>query len=218
MRQAIITIGLAVLYFSSMPVQAEQIKIGLTGQIDLVMDSYNLLESKIHKDDLITGFYIYDLSIPDSNPQDFASLYVYTNSPNGMSLSVGGITFQTNPNDVLFTILLSDYGFDAPLDAYHITSYHNSSLTNNLRVDNIDWYLFDNTGNALSSPILSNIPPELSLWQDNAFMISGSDIPLPPEKSQGFQVNGHITSVYLIPEPATLLLLGIGGFLLGKRK
>jgi hypothetical protein len=208
MRTAIITIGFIVFLFSFTSLQAEQVKIGISGQVDGVSDPYNYLENKIHKDDLITGFYTYDLSIPDSSPKDFESIYIYTSSPNGISLSAGGITFQTNPNDVDFEILLSDYGYDAPLDAYGIGSKNNLPILNNIPVSIIQWTLSDDTGNALSSPLLTAMPPDLSSWQFNRFSIGGG----------GFQFDGHITSVYLIPEPATLLLLGIGGLLLRKFK
>jgi hypothetical protein len=212
MRRVILTIGCLVLFFSFTPVKAEIIQIGLTGLVDSVNDPYNLLENGVHQNDSITGFYIYDSETPDSTPElTWNGLYEHTAVPYGMSLTIGEITFQTDTTDVDFVVWIEN-DFDGTIkDRYRITSYNNLPL-NGLCIDRLSWFLDDYSGDAISTKELPNTPPDLSAWQSNTLIITG------PSGSETFEIIGHVTDVWLIPEPATLFLFGLGGLLLRKRK
>jgi hypothetical protein len=199
---------------------AEQIKIGFAGSVNGISDPYNLLQGAVQQGDPISGFYIYDSATPDSEPGDTSvGIYEYLTSPYGMSLSVGSLTFQTDPTNVNFTVSLAD-NYYGPWDYYTVYSDNNLDLNGNVTVDTIYWHLSDNTGNALSSDILPSVPPDLSLWQyDNHFSVDGGRYPFPsPSEKTLFSFGGQIDSVWLVPEPATLLLFGLAGLLIRKHK
>ena len=107
-----------VLCFSSASVRAEIITIGLTGVVDTVYDSYNLLENKIHVGDIITGFYTYDsLTSNSATYPAYEGAYQYTTAPYGMSLTVAGVTFQTDPANVDFGLYILN---DDPEDLFSV--------------------------------------------------------------------------------------------------
>jgi hypothetical protein len=222
MRRAIITIGLAVLGITLLspfaPVQAEQIKIGLTAQVSYIDDPYNLLDNGVNQGDWITGFYIYDSETPDSDSSVYHGSYRHTTTPYGMLLAIGNLTFQTDPIHVNFGIGITNNYYDEPWDYYTVTSYNNLQLNNGVLVDRLHWQLDDYPGTALSSDALPLTAPDLSKWQSNNLSIFGGMYPFPPDGSKTlFQINGTVTSVYLIPEPATIVLFVIGTSLFYRR-
>jgi len=218
MRTVIITIGLVATLFPFTSLQAEQIKIGFTGQVDYVGDSYNLLGNSVHQGDAITGFYIYDSATLDSEPSIYDGVYEYKSTPYGILLTIGGLTFQTDLTNVDFVISVENNYYGELHDYYGVTSYNNLQLNNGVSIDRLHWQLDDYPGNALSSDALPTIPPDLSQWQYNDLSISGGMYPFPPSGEKTlFGISGHITSVWPIPEPASLLLFGLGGLLLRKR-
>ena len=82
------------------------IKIGLTGQVYHVNDPCNLLENGVHQGDSITGFYIYDSSTLNSSVEDSVGIYEHTCAPYGMSLTIGGLTFQTDWTNVDLSMII----------------------------------------------------------------------------------------------------------------
>jgi hypothetical protein len=198
---------------------AAQITIGLTAQVDSVSDQYNLLENKIHQGDIITGFYIYDSLTPNSATEPtYEGGYQYTTPPYGMSLTVGGVTFQTNSANVDFRISLSNNYYGESHDYYGITSVNNLELDNGLSVDQLHWQLDDYSGTAISGTELPLGPLDLTKWQTNSLTITGGLYPFPPNGDKTlFQIRGHVTSAYLIPEPVSLSLFAFGGLLLRRK-
>jgi hypothetical protein len=216
MRRAIITIGLAVLAIILISpcaiVRAEQIKIGFAGSVNGINDPYHLLQGAVQQGTPITGYYIYDSATTDSDPSVYTGIYKYTTAPYGMVLTIGSLTFQTDPLNVNFMIGLTNNYYGEPWDDYTVTSYNNLSLNNSVPVSQLHWQLEDYPGTAISSDALLTTAPNLSEWSyNNMLSVSGGD-----DKTL-FQISGNITSAYLMPEPATLFLLGVGGFLIRKR-
>ena len=218
MNPKLIKIAALLICFGPAVCRAAVIKIGLTGLVDYVNDPYNLLEGGVTGGDPITGFYTYDSETPDSEPSVYDGIYQHTTTPYGMSLTVGDLVFQTDPTNVNFTIgLVNNYWGDPP-DFYGITSYNNLTLNNGVNVDELHWQLTDYSGTALSSDMLLITPPDLSQWQSNLLSIRGGRYPFPPDGTKTlFGINGHVTSVYIIPEPATILLLAMGALALRRR-
>jgi hypothetical protein len=200
--------------------QAELITIGFSGLIDSVGDPYNLLEGGVQEYDLISGFYVYDSETPDSDPQSHFGLYKYTSAPYGISLTVSGITFQTDADNVDFTIGITDgIPSGGGGDSYTIGSGNNLLFKNDICIETLGWRLTDYSYTAISSTELPNSPPDLTAWQSgNNLQVSGGRGGTSPCFDEIFQINGHVTDVWLVPEPATLLLFGLGGLLLRKRR
>jgi hypothetical protein len=198
----------AVFLAGASPANGYPVTIYIEAVVDSVQDSGYYLEGKISSGNLITGYYIYESTTPDSSPADpVVGHYYHYNPPAGVSLTVGGFDFKTNPTNVNFLLGIGNNG-PSGNDIYWFTSYNNVPLSNGTLVDSIVWQLDDPTGNALSSDTLPTTPPVLDDWQ--------SIVGLRLEGDRTFLVNAHITSA--VPEPATFLLLSLSGIMLRKRR
>ena len=198
----------AVFLAGALPAKGFPVTIYIEAVVDTVDDSGNYLEGKISPGSLITGYYIYESTTPDSSPLDpVVGHYYHYSPPAGISLTVGGFDFKTNPTNVNFLIGVGNNG-PSGNDIYWFTSYNNVPLSNGTLVDSIVWQLDDPTGNALSSDALPTTPPVLDDWQ------SGNLLRLYGERAR-YIIDAHVTSA--VPEPATLLLFSLGGLFLRKR-
>jgi len=209
MKRGIITIIICALSFWTLPARAELVTIQITGEVDFVGDPYGYFEGKIKVGDIITGFYTYESTTPDSNPIPQVADYLHRAAPCGISLTVGGFEFKTDPASVNFLVeITNNY---PPNDDYFLLSRNNIPLSNGTLIDEISWWLYDPTGNALSSDALLITAPILDNWQSNSLGIHG------PVRGNSFGIVAHVTSAVLIPELATILLFGLGLSLLRKR-
>jgi len=136
--------------------------------------------------------------------------YEYLQTPYGITLEVGGFRFETNPSDVDFTIYVSNDRVSPTGDIYNIVSNNNLTLSNGVDVGWMFWQLDDRSGQAISNTNLSLTAPFLEDWKDgNLLRIEGV-----PQQTDFF-INSHVTSA--VPEPSTIILLGIGALFLKKR-
>jgi len=198
---------------------ATVIQIGFAGLVDSINDPYNLLEDCVQEDASMSGFYLYDSATPDSFPQYIdQGVYRHLTASYGMLLNMGNLTFQTdstNPTNEEFEV---DIWNKLHYDLYSVSSGYNLPLNDEVTVDSIGLSLQDLSGTAISSIELPLTPPDLSKWPLNNIIVSGGLYSDPPNcEDPTFIVYGHITDVWLIPEPATLLLVSIGGLIVRKR-
>jgi len=207
MKGAIISIIICVLALSALPAEAALITIEITAEVDSVLDGAGLLEGRINVGDIITGTYTYDSDTPDSSFEATIGHYWHSASPCGISLTVGGFDFRTNPDEVLFLMSILN-NTRLGTDVYVVSSYHNLRLSNGVFIEYISWLLEDPTATALSSDALPTTPPVLDDWQLNYLRFG--DL-----RPGYFGIEAHVTSA--VPEPATILLFALGGLLLRKR-
>jgi len=190
---------------------AEPVTISLSATVNYVDDPAGALESKINVGSIITGYYTYESTTPDSRPSEPSiAEYWHNASPSGISLTVGGFNFRTNPDNVNFLVSITNNYSDQ--DNYLLRSYNNSPLSNGTLVGHISWQLDDLTATVFSSDALPVTAPILSQWQFNHLRMDGDAI-----GGGTYLVDAAVTSVQLVPEPGTLLLLTLGSFLLRKR-
>ena len=192
--------------------KAELITIGLEAVVTEVDDLSNWLEGSIQVDDIITGYYSYESTVLDTNPDDNIGEYVYNTQPYGIFLESGVFEFGTDLSNVNFkiSILNNDQG----RDRYLIVSYNNLPLSGGTNINGISWQLDDYSENALSSTDLPVSEPVLSNWENDYFDITGG---IKTQTTYEFLIRSHVTQVELVPEPTTLLLFSLGSLLLRKR-
>jgi len=210
MKRGIITIVIWALSFWTLPVQATLITIQIEGVVDRFWDEGNYLEGKIKPGDIITGAYTYDTSTPDSNPIPEVADYLHHAAPCGISLTVGGFDFKTDPANVDFLVeIINDSTSGGLYDAYGLISYNNLTLYNGASVDEISWWLTDTSATVLSCTELPTTAPVLDDWQSiYGLRLDGV--------KDAFHISAHVTSA--VPEPATALLFGLGGGLLLRKR
>jgi hypothetical protein len=194
---------------------AELITIQIEAIVDSVVDNGSgtgFLNGQVIVGDTITGYYIYESTTPDSEPSyPTVGRYQHTTSPCGIFLNVGGFEFYTNLSNVDFLLGIADNVTSGGLhDSYWLDSYNNLILSNGSQVANISWSLRDNLATAISDISIPFSAPALADWQANRLVIEGE------KDSQGryFTIDAHVTSA--TPEPATILLFGLGTLLLRK--
>jgi hypothetical protein len=167
-----------------------QIKIEIRGTVSLVDDPDNLLNNAVAVGDVITGSYSYDSSAVDSNPLPEVGDYHYYSAPNGIRLTVDGLTFATDPANVNYLLELVDNYENS--DNYVVISYNNLfsvSATGTFVMNTIDWQLDDPTQTALSSTALPTTPPVLADWQSIFGLSISSD------GDNHFLIRANVTAV-----------------------
>jgi hypothetical protein len=190
-------------------VQAIPITIQIEAVVDTVEDSGNYLGGQVDVCDVITGYYIYDSTTPDTNPSIYIGSYEHSSAPYGINLYVGGFVFKTDPDNVDFVVSVGNAGGAYSNDNYLILSYSNLPLINGTLVDRISWQFDDSTGSAISSDVLPITPPVLTDWQS----IVG--LRLIGDQQNMFTVDATVTLA--TPEPTTVLFLIFGTIFFRKR-
>ena len=186
--------------------RAALVTIEIEAAVDSVLDEGNYLEGKIEAGDIITGFYVYESTTPDSSPLDpVQGNYWHYAAPAGIALTVGGFNFMTDPFSIAFHVAVRNNSLSGD-DSYWLASDNNLPLSNGTQVDEILWSLRDPSGTALSSDALSTSAPVLEDWQSN-ILAFGAD--------RRYGISAHVTSA--VPEPGTIMLVGIGAVFLRKR-
>lgn len=218
MKKVVLIIITVLLLASGSVVRAEIITIAIEATVDWVNDPCDYLEGNITPGDIITGTYTYDSDTVDSSPLTTVGDYWYYDSPFGISLSVDGIDFRTDPCNVNFLVeIINDHG---PLnrDGYYLNSSYNLPLTNGLPIDYISWQLDDSTGQAISSIELPITAPSLTDWEEfwGLRLESTKRKDINGVYYEGFLISSSVTSAVVVPEPASIIAFGCAFIVLRK--
>ena len=156
------------------------------------------LPDTIKAGEAFTGTYSYDSLTPNSDARPNRGVY-QQDETYAINILLGGYEFKTTGG---FSITIWN-NFTSSLgtsyDFYGINGW-GSALPDKQHCI-IGWSLTDYNCQALSSNALPNEAPNLDDWTSNRIQLSNPNV---------FLINGLVTEATLIPEPTSLLLLGVG--------
>lgn len=193
--------------------EAVPVTIKITGTITSIRDLEDYpYDEIINIGDTFTGTYSYNSATLDSCTSSNYGCYSY-DSPYGFNVSLGGLEFKTvDSHDDQFKIAIcNDYSYDR----YTVESSQNTPLSTGIAVNRIAWDIYDDTHSALSSDSLTTEAPIINAWSGNTFSIGCGGF---PGGNATFAIWGTVTNAEVIPEPATLAILCLGGLLVRTRK
>lgn len=161
---SLLTVEATTLKSATVAQSSTDITIQITAVVRGIDDPGNLLGGAITGGSILSGQYTFNSTTVDSYPLDAArGLYIFNSAPYGISLSSGGLTFESDPANVNFMIgVWNNFDF---YDTYLVRSLNNRPLANGTLVNTIDWQLDDPTRTVLSSDALLTTPPDLSKWK-----------------------------------------------------
>lgn len=143
------------------------------------------------------GTYTFDLSTPNTSGSGMASVadYWHTTAPYGIIVQIGAHVFRSSPDNPSFLVELVNNHYSGG-DNYLLRSYTNLP-TEGASIDHISWQLDDPTQTALSSTVLTNTPPDLSVWQQwFQLMIEGNNL--------AFWIRGMVNEIQIADGPMTI--------------
>ena len=205
--------GLALLSTGPLAADAATVVVEITATVRSVTDSANILGGSVLPGDVVRGFYTYETATLDTIADPAIGEYRHTTAPFGINLEVNGLTFQTDPSRVNFSVLVIN-NFNGT-DAFQLLSYNNLyevSASGSAPENTISWGLADPTMMAFGSDALPTSAPDLMDWQPNP----GLDI-----RSLGtneFLIRSEVISAVVVPEPSTTGILGLGAGVLALRR
>lgn len=186
-------------------------KVCIQGVVDQVTNA-SALATNITKKDTMTGHYVYDMSLPSTtspgqNPDpslyNSVGTYPFVTNPSRLFYEVNGFTFQTNPTNLDFGIVITDGIPGKHIDQILLAStdlgrpydYNtpviDHGLNTGIRIVEIGLYYNQKTpGSVISSSALNNVPTsnaQLGNW-DTSWFIDGPS---------GGYIQGHLTDIHI---------------------
>ena len=199
---------LAISVMMSACANAELVTISISAEVNNVEDIGNVFGGAIQSGDIITGYYTYDSDTSDTNPSTTVADYWQTSIASEFMLSVKGLEFRTDASNPNFLLeIVNDNTVGGLHDAYGVVSYENVVLTGGTIVEVIYIGMTDYTATALLDTSLPIDAPTLSDWEVKELCI---------ETSRVFRIDASLTSIELVPEPASIFLIAIGAMLIRK--
>jgi hypothetical protein len=206
------------------PASATIITVEVEGAVNSVTTDGGLaLDGSVNISSVMTGYCIYDTDTPDVNPtnEDVGGYQLTT-----ISMSIGNYTFThdpTSPEIPYFIVVTVDRNYSA---VSYVPRFDGTVYVDGVpsTYDDITWSyttlaLFDLLTSS-SEYITTDALPDLDSWPELSVFDTRRQFKARfyDESNHNFQIYGEITSLTPTPEPATLLLLGLGGLALLRRR
>lgn len=189
--------------FITMEARSEVKNFAFHGTIAEVQDPNFQLDGSITNGTPFEGFYVFNTSVADSNPDLTVGHYWFTESTFGVVLRMGSYVFRTNPKQVSFLLELVNR---PDSDHYLFRSYHNV-CSEPLFTGHIVWQLDDFTAAALTGSELPLVPPALANFQSSfGLTVDG----MSAQGGMPYLIRGHVEVIEetpsVIPEPPATTL------------
>jgi|GEM_PF-1091974 len=199
----LVLLGTAVAAFTGHALAAP-VTVSIEGAVIGISD-YSPLRGKVRIGDLITGSYTYDSSATDAQPDtEHSGRYEFDSPWCGIELNVGGFSFASDTQYPSFSVaIMNDRVTTRGMhDIYEVTSLNNLPFAPDVPIVSISLTLYDSSAGALDSTALTTTSPPLSDWPISQLQVNGKDWAL--------YLDGKVTSLTVIPEPAGAILLALG--------
>lgn len=195
------------------------------GTVSDVIDPTGLLDGSVAAGDAFAAFFAFDYDLVGT-PTSAGTVYSHTTPPFGLVVEVGDYVFQTDPNDVLFDVLISESPTE---DWYTFESFSNLTVPQtglpDLRIDSLYVGYHDRTGHMLfygEEDRQLGTPPSLPQDPINSeifTLVSGCAVgPLACDPASSFAIRFDQLQSHIGPEPSLPLLLGVAALGLGARR
>jgi hypothetical protein len=171
-------------------VEADIITVQVTAEITQFEDNGGYFDGSISVGTLLTMTYSYDTEV--SGIAVSSGLEYEQFAPNLINISIGNYEFQNSGSFFL-------YIENGVIDQFQLGATVESG---SLPESNLSMMLYDTDGTALSTDLLPEINYNLNDWY-------GFDIDI--DGGREFSIEMDIKSISIIPEPATIFILSIGG-------
>ena len=196
-----VALVLTYVIFTSSDVRAGPVTWEFTGEITSLVDVDNLFGGAVGVGTRFSGFFTFESTTPDSEPGSGRG--TYTNAITLVGGQVGGFTFGGSSGSSN-SITITKFSTHPQIDAY--VARAGTNLLGVEETINFSLFLQDFTGVAFPNDSLPLSPPDLSILNEADFRLGLAG-------SERFNLNGEVMT--LVPEPATLGLVGFGVLILG---
>ncbi|MBI4718873.1 MAG: hypothetical protein HY763_13795 [Planctomycetes bacterium] len=180
------------------PAPASPVTFGFTGEVTTVLDPFGLLQGHVSPGMPIHGAYTFESKTPDSLPT-FPSSGVYENAIVGSEGQIGTLDYALfDTPSAANLIAVENNNFGLGRDRY-LAASSNLFLAYHIGL-NIE--LVDSSQQMFSSDALPLLPPSLDSVDSARFRMGTSE-------ELRVLVTGELSSFFIVPEPATLVLAAL---------
>jgi hypothetical protein len=153
---------------------AEPVTFEISATVDNIYDPGNAFQNTVVTGDKITGTYTIDIEVPDNDPDLQYGHYIFdpTSTQLGFDFLLNNISLKSDP--ATSSHMYEAYTMNSSSDHFGIISHRNMPLNSGGSVDDIFVDLYDSTGHAITSDVLSGQAPNISAFEYHVVHVSGS--------------------------------------------
>lgn len=163
MKKILIT-GISAFLLWSGIAHAELITVNISATVEYADDPGNGLNGQMNVGDTISGTYTFESTTPDVDPSVIYGKYPHAAGGGEIDLTVNGLNLKTNPDRINGDFAI-DIINESNFDLYHVMSFDNLDLSSGAQLNYMAIDLYDSSGQAHSSDVLTKTAPNLNTFQ-----------------------------------------------------